>query len=156
MHRRKVAFPTSSHLTPIEAWQTAVSTTLEGRRLSSEARLENCTQVWVWAKFGQRATYSGGKIALHTCSDLPRLVQNYVQYSDHVRSSRNVIFCTFECSYSSVLLRILLKMHILTRLIEGFPTLYSSWSCIEVKLSIPPGAHAWRPSMERASSTVIF
>ena len=55
---------------------------------------------------------------------------------------RTVIFSTFECSYSSVLRRILLKLHILTRLIESFPTLYSLWSCIEVKLSIPPGAHA--------------
>ena len=63
-------------------------------------------------------------------------------YSDHVRSSHNVIFCTFECSYSSVLCRILLKLHILTRLIESFPTLYGLWNCIEVKLSIPLGAHA--------------
>ena len=45
-------------------------------------------------------------------------------YSDHVHLSRNVIFCTFECSYSSVLRCILLKLHILTRLIESFPTLY--------------------------------
>ena len=63
-------------------------------------------------------------------------------YSDHVRTSHNVIFCTFECSYSSVLRRILLKLHILTHLIESFPTLYSLWSCIEVKLSNPLGAHA--------------
>ena len=63
-------------------------------------------------------------------------------YSDHVHSSQNVIFCTFECSYSSVLHCILLKLHILTRLIESFPTFYGLWSCIEVKLSIPLGAHA--------------
>ena len=63
-------------------------------------------------------------------------------YSDHVRSSHNVIFCTFECSYSSVLRHILLKLHILTRLIESFPTLHGLWSCIEVKLSIPLWAHA--------------
>ena len=30
-------------------------------------------------------------------------------------------FCTFECSYSSVFRRILLKLHILTRLLESFP-----------------------------------
>ena len=42
---RKVALHTSSHLTPIEVWQSAVSTTSEGRRVSSEVRLENCTQV---------------------------------------------------------------------------------------------------------------
>ena len=32
------------------------------------------------------------------------------------------LFCTFECSYSSVLRPILLKLHTLTRLIESFPT----------------------------------
>ena len=37
---------------------------------------------------------------------------------------------------------ILVKFHIRTRLIESFSTLYGFWSCIEVKLSIPPGAHA--------------
>ena len=63
-------------------------------------------------------------------------------YSDHVCSSHNVIFCTFECSYSSVLRRILLKLHILTCLIESFATLYGLWSCIEVKLSISLRAHA--------------
>ena len=41
-----------------------------------------------------RGTHGWGKIVLHTCSDLPRLVRTYmyVQYSDHVHSSRNVIF----------------------------------------------------------------
>ena len=63
-------------------------------------------------------------------------------YSDHVRLSHNVIFCTFECSYSSVLRRILLKLHILTRLIESFPTLYGLWSCIAIKMWIPLGAYA--------------
>ena len=42
---RKVALHTSSHLMPIEAGQSAVSTTSEGRRVSSEVRLESCTQV---------------------------------------------------------------------------------------------------------------
>ena len=37
----------------------------------------------------------------------------------------------FECSYSSVLHPILLKLHILTRLIESFPKVYGLWSCIE-------------------------
>ena len=63
-------------------------------------------------------------------------------YSDHVCSLRDVLFCTFECCYPSVLRPILLKLHILTHLIESFPTLYGLWSCIEVKLSIPLGAHA--------------
>ena len=46
MRRRKVALHTSSHLTPTEAWRSPDSTTSEGRRVSSEVRLGNCTQVW--------------------------------------------------------------------------------------------------------------
>ena len=55
---------------------------------------------------------------------------------------RAVIFCTFERSYPSALRPILLKLHILTRLIESFSMVYELWRCIEVKLSIPLGAHA--------------
>ena len=33
-------------------------------------------------------------------------------YSDHVHSSHNVLFCNFKCSYSSVLRRIQLNLHI--------------------------------------------
>ena len=51
-------------------------------------------------------------------------------------------FCNFECSYSSVLRCILRKLHISARLIESFPTLSGIWSCMEVKCSIPLGAHA--------------
>ena len=60
----------------------------------------------------------------------------------HVRSCHNVIFCTFERSYSSVLRPILVKLHILTRLIESFPMVHLSWSCIEIEMFIPLGAHA--------------
>ena len=81
MLSRKVALHTSSHLTPIEAWQRAVSTTSEGRRVSSEVRLENCKQVWGWAKFGQRASHGWGKIALHTFSDLSKLVRTCLNQS---------------------------------------------------------------------------
>ena len=95
-----------------------------------------------WAKFGQRATHGWGKIVVHTCSDLSEPVRTSPQYSDHVRPSNNVIFCTFKYSYSSVLRPILLKLHILTRLIDSFPKVYRLWRCIEVKLSIPLGAHA--------------
>ena len=42
----------------------------------------------------------------------------------------------------SVLHRFLLKLHILARLIDSFPALYGLWSCIEIKISIPRGAHA--------------
>ena len=79
--RKKVALHTSSHLTPIEPWRKAVSTTLEGRRVSSEVRLENCTQVWGWAKFGQHVTPGWGKIVLHTCSDLSKPVRTCLNLS---------------------------------------------------------------------------
>ena len=46
-------------------------------------------------------------------------------------------FCTFECSYSSVLRRILVKLHILTRLVESFPMVYRLWRCIEVRFVNP-------------------
>ena len=37
---------------------------------------------------------------------------------------------------------VLLKLHVLTRLIESFAMVYELWRCIEVKVSIPLGAHA--------------
>ena len=85
---RKVALHTSSHLTPTEAWRSPYSTTSEGRRVLSEVRLEYCTQVCWWAKFEEPGTHRWQKIVLHTCSDLSRLVRTYVEYSDHVHSSR--------------------------------------------------------------------
>ena len=51
--------------------------------------------------------------------------------------SSQCLFCTFECSYSSVLRPILLKLHTLIRLIESFPTVDGLWSCIEIEMSIP-------------------
>ena len=78
---RKVALHTSSHLTPNEAWWSDVSTTSEARRVLSEARLENCTQVWGWAKFGQRATHGWREKALHTYSDLSKPVRTYLNLS---------------------------------------------------------------------------
>ena len=152
---RKVALHTRSHLTPTGAWRSPYSTTTEGRRVSSEVRLGNCMQVWGWTKFEERGSHGWGKITLHTCSDLPRLVQTYGQYSDHVRSSCDVIFCTFERSYSSVLRPILVKLDIFTRLMDSFPMVHRSWSCIEIEMLIPLEAHAKRPSKERASG-VIF
>ena len=53
-----------------------------------------------------------------------------------------VIFCTFERSYSLVLRPILVKLHILTRLVESLPMVYELRRCIEVKMSVPLGAHA--------------
>ena len=130
-----------------------VSTTSEGRRVSSQVLLENCTQV---LGVGQIWTACDSRLRKNSGAHLFGLVQTCPHYSDHVRSSRNVLFCTFECSYSSVLHPILLKLHILTHLIETFPTLYGLWSCIEIGMSIPLGAHALRSSMERALSAVIF
>ena len=127
MHRfwkcsqEKLHFIPVQTCTLIEAWWSAVSTTSEGCKVSSEVQLENCTQVWGWAKFGQRATHDWEKIALHTCSELSRPVEPVLtspQYSDRVRPSCNVNFCTFECSYSSVLRHIMVKLHILTRLMK--------------------------------------
>ena len=51
-------------------------------------------------------------------NSITKPVRTCRQYSDHVRSSHNVNFCTFESSYSSVLRPILLKLQILTCLIE--------------------------------------
>ena len=70
-------------------------------------------------------------------NSITKPVRTCPQYSDHVRSLRNAFFCTFECSYSSALRSILLKLHTLTRLIESFPTVCGLWSCIEIEMSIP-------------------
>ena len=95
VHWRKVALHSTSHLTPIEAWWSAVSTTWEGCRVLSEVRLENCTRVWGWAKFGQRATYGWGKIALHTCSDLSKLVRTCLNQSSIQWQCTPVTQCQF-------------------------------------------------------------
>ena len=142
VRRRKVALHTSSHLTPTEAWRSDDSTTSEGRTVSSEVRLGNCTQVWGWAKFKERRTRGWGKIVLHTCSDLSRLVRTYgsMQWP-----------CTLDSQCHFLYFRMLLffgltscpaEICILTRLMESFPMVYGLWRCIEVKLSIPRGAHA--------------
>ena len=69
------------------------------------------------------------------------------------------MFCTFERSYSSVLRPILVKLHILTRLMERFPKVHRSWSCIEIEMLIPLGAHALkaidRMSFERGNVLVL-
>ena len=75
-------------------------------------------------------------------NSMTKPVRTCAQYSDHVLSLRIAFFCTFECSNSSVLRPILLKLDTLTRLIESFPMVYGLWSCIEIEMSIPLGAHA--------------
>ena len=159
MRPRKVALRTISHLTPTEAWQKAVSTTLEGRRVSSEVRLENCTQVWglgqIWTACDSRLRKNRASHLfwlVQTCPNLSKPVHNTVI----VYARRAVIFCTFESSCSSVLRPILPKLHSFTRLIKSFPTVYGLSSCIEIEMSIPLGAHASLPSIERGSSAVTF
>ena len=78
MRRRKVALHTSSHLTPTEAWWSADSTTLEGRRVSSEVRLGNCThaglgvgRIWrAWDSRLRKNSTSHLFWLVQTCLDL--------------------------------------------------------------------------------------
>ena len=84
MRCRKVALNTSSHLTPIEVWRSAVSTTWEGCRVSSEVRLENCTQVW---ELGQIWTVCDSRLRKNSTSDLFWLVQTCPDQSEPVRKT---------------------------------------------------------------------
>ena len=77
VRRRKVALHTSSHLTPTESWESPYSTTLEGRRVSSEVRLGNCTQVWglgqIWRAWDSRLRKNSTSHLfwlVQTCRDL--------------------------------------------------------------------------------------
>ena len=72
-----------------------------------------------------------------TCPNLSKPVHHTVTMCDCPTIS---FFYTFEFFFSSVLRLILLKLHILTRLIESFQTVYGLWSCIEKEMSIPLGA----------------
>ena len=142
VRRRKVALRTSSNVTPTEVWRSPDSTTLEGRRVSSEVRLGNCTQVWrvgqIWRVWDSRLRkYSTSHLfwLVQTCPDL-----RTIQWPCTLVSQCH--FCTFERSYSSVLHPILVKLHILTRLIESFPKVYGLWRCIEIEMLIPLRAHA--------------
>ena len=99
---RKVALHTSSHLTPNEAWQSAVSTTSEGCRVLSEVRLENCTQVW---GVGQIWTACDPWLRKNSASHLFWLVQTCRKLSEpghntvtmYSRSAMS-FFCNFGCS----------------------------------------------------------
>ena len=85
MRRRKVALHTISHLTPIEAWRKAVFTTLEGHRVLSEVRLENCTQVLgvgqIWRACDSRLRKNSASHLfwfVQTCLNLSKPVHNTV------------------------------------------------------------------------------
>ena len=112
VRRRKVALHTSSHLTPTEAWQSAVSTTSEGCRVSSEVRLENCTPVWgvgqIWRAWDSRLRKNSTSHLFWLVQDLSGFTHNTVTMYARLAMS---FFCTFEGSYSSVLRPILLKLH---------------------------------------------
>ena len=107
----------------------------------SEARLENCTQVCgvgqIWTACDSWLRKNSASYAfwlVQTCQNLSEPVRNTVtMYARRAMSS----FCTFQCSYSSVLRPIVLKLHILTHLMESFAMVYELWRCIEVKMSIP-------------------
>ena len=66
-----------------------------------------------------------------TVSDLSSCIENKISFPQAAHTTVTMYarramacFCPFEGSHSSVLRPILLKLHILTRLIESFPTLY--------------------------------
>ena len=84
VRRRKVALHTSSHLTPTEAWRSPDSTTSEGHRVSSEVRLENCTQVW---EVGQIWTACDSRLRKNSASHLFWLVQTCQNFSEPVRNT---------------------------------------------------------------------
>ena len=137
----------SHQFTPFANWRMTKGCFhhLVGHRVSSEIRLENYTQV-----FGVRKIWRAcdPQLKKKSASHLFGLLQTLPNQSTPVHNTmtmyalRAVIFCTFECSYSLVLRPILLKLHILTRLIECFPTVYRLWRCTEIEMSIPLGAHA--------------
>ena len=80
----KVALHTSSHLTPTEAWRSPDSTISEGRRVSSEVRLENCTQVW---GVGQIWTACDSRLRKNSASHLFWLVQTCRNLSEPVHNT---------------------------------------------------------------------
>ena len=81
---KKSSLHTSSHLSPTEAWWGAVSTTSEGRKVSSERRLENCTQVW---GVGQIWTACDSRLRKNSASHLFWLVQTCPNLSEPVHNT---------------------------------------------------------------------
>ena len=73
------------HFTPVHTLRQLkrdeglFSTTWEGRRVSSEVRLENCTQVWGVGQIWTAGDSWSSKIVLHTCSDLSKPVRTCPQ-----------------------------------------------------------------------------
>ena len=90
---RKVALPTSSHVMPIEAWRSAVSTTSEGRRVSSEVRLENCTQVW---GLGQIWTVWNSRLRKNSASHVYLYLSQPVRHTVTMHTRRAMSFFHFR------------------------------------------------------------
>ena len=133
---------TPFHTLPTEPWRSADSNTWEGRRVLREVRLGNCTQIWglgqIWRAWDSRLRKNSTSHLfwlVQTCPDL-----RTIQWPCMLVSQS--FFCTFKRSYSSAWRPVLVKLHILTRLIKSFPMVHWSWSCIEIEMLIPLGAHA--------------
>ena len=139
------------HFTPVHTLRQlkrdeALIPPLGGRRVSSEVRLGNCTQVWGWAKFKERGTHGWGKIVLHTCSDLPRLVRTYVllmQWPCTLVSQCHFLhFRTLLFFSNFLVLRLaLLKIAYFNSGNRQLPSPCCSKSCGKEKLSIPLEEH---------------
>ena len=142
VRQRKVALHTSSHLTPTEAWWSADSTTSEGRRVSSEVRLGNCTQIWgvgqIWRAWDSRLRKNSTSHLfwlVQTCPDLRTIQWPCTPVSQcNFLHFRTLLFFSLtsypgEIAYFNSPNR---------QLSNGA----RSWSCIEIEMLIPLGAHA--------------
>ena len=139
---RKVALHTSSHLMPVEAWRSTVSTTSEGRRVSSK---KTARRFRGWAKFGQRATHGWGKIGLHTCSDLSKPVRTCLNQSAIQWPCTPVE----QCHFLHFRMLLFFSLTSYPAEIAHFNSPNQELSngdglrkCIEIEISIPLGAHA--------------
>ena len=81
---------------------------------------------------------------VHNCSHLFTPFHTCSHLSDYALCGIAVSCRISPCKscYLSILRPILLKLQIFAHLIERFSTMYGLCSCIEIKMSIPLGAHA--------------
>ena len=76
-------------------------------------------------------------------------------YSDNVCLSRDDNFCLFEGFHFSVLRPILLKLHLLTHLIQSFSTVYGLCSSIGIKMSIHLAANTTMAIYARSAMSIF-
>ena len=156
MRPRKVVLHTISHITPIEAWRKAVSTTSEGRRVSSKLRLENCTHVWglgqIWSVCDSRLRENSASHLfwlVRTCPNLSTIQWPCTLFSQyHFWHFQKLLFFSLtsypaEIAYFNLPNR---ELSIGVRLMKLY------WNR-NVDLSRSP---CFRQSIESASSAVIF